>query len=321
MNKGLIQWDKIRYTIETSKDIEELTSLKNKLRAYQILAEQSKQSQEVQAKIAIYKARADRKCGEWLKENVKAGNPQLCHNGTIKLESIGVNRKESSRLQKIADIPENKFESILLEAEVETKKITNNMLVNIAKEAERKLNIDNQKEEIKKGINNPNGKFDLIVFDPPWSYGTNYNLNSRRVANPYPEMSLKQIQNIKLPAEKNCILWFWTTHKFIWDAKEIMTNWEFEYKAILVWNKEKMGMGDWLRMQCEFCLIGIKGKPVWGVKNLRDIVSEPRREHSRKPEIFYNIIDTNFVGRKLDYFSREKRIGWERFGNDIDKFS
>lgn len=67
MSQELIQWDKIRTAIETSKDIEVLTALKNKLRAYQVLAEQSKQSAEVQAKIAIYKARADRKCGEWLK--------------------------------------------------------------------------------------------------------------------------------------------------------------------------------------------------------------------------------------------------------------
>ena len=57
----LVKWDKIKTAIETATDIQELTALKNKLRAYQILAEQSKQSQDVQAKIAIYKARADRK--------------------------------------------------------------------------------------------------------------------------------------------------------------------------------------------------------------------------------------------------------------------
>ena len=102
----IIKWDKIRTQIETAKDIETLTGLKDKLRAYQILAEQSKQSQEVQAKIAIYKARADRKCGEWLSNNLREpGNPLWLKGETIGLKNAGINKSESHRLQKIADIP------------------------------------------------------------------------------------------------------------------------------------------------------------------------------------------------------------------------
>jgi len=132
--------------------------------------------------------------------------------------------------------------------------------------------------------------------------------------------SLEEIKNIEIPAKDDCILWLWTTQKFIWEAKEILDHWGFEYKAMLIWDKEKMGIGRWLRLQCEFCLLGIKGKPIWDIKDIRDIIREPRREHSRKPEAFYKMIDENFVGRKLDYFSREKREGWEVFGNDTEKF-
>jgi hypothetical protein len=179
----LIKWDNIRTQIETAKDIETLVGLKDKLRAYQILAEQSRQSQEVQAKIAIYKARADRKCGEWLKENIKAGNPQLLQDATIRLNDLKINRTESSRLQKIADIPENKFESILQEAEIETKKITNNMLVNIAKEVEKSKRIDFENKDRFKKISNieiRKGDFkkvladiydiDAIITDPPYPF-------------------------------------------------------------------------------------------------------------------------------------------------------
>lgn len=177
----LIKWDKIRYQIETAKDIKELTGLKNKLRAYQILAEQSKQSAEVQAKIAIYKARADRKCGEWLKENVKHGGDRKSSLPDVNLKKIGVTGKESSRLQKIADIPADKFESILQESEVETKKITNNMLVNIAKEADKSNRKDKEAKDRKKKISDVeirSGDFkkvlddlkdiDAIVTDPPY---------------------------------------------------------------------------------------------------------------------------------------------------------
>lgn len=175
----LIRWDKIRTAIETTKDIETLTKIKDRLRAYQILAEQSKQSQEVQAKIAIYKARADRKCGEWLAENIRRGNPeQLKGNNIVPLKSIGVSKNESSRLQKIASIPDEKFEGILREAEVETKKITNNMLVKIAKESDKNERLKKERVDAIADIKIRKGDFkkvlsdvkniDAIITDPPY---------------------------------------------------------------------------------------------------------------------------------------------------------
>jgi N6-adenosine-specific RNA methylase IME4 len=74
-------------------------------------------------------------------------------------------------------------------------------------------------------------------------------------------------------------------------------------------------------MQCEFCLVAIKGKPTWMNTNWRDIIKEPRRQHSRKPDTFYNLVEEVTVGRRLDFFSREQRSGWASFGNDEHKFS
>ena len=174
---NLIQWDKIRTTIETTKDIETLTKIKNRLRAYQILAEQSKASQEVQAKIAIYKARADRKCGEWLSDNIKheGGKPSQ---GVTVTKELGLNRQESSRFQKIAAIPESKFEGILQEAEIETKRITNNMLVNIAKEMDKTKRKRDDRSEAITDLDIRKGDFkevladvvniDAIITDPPY---------------------------------------------------------------------------------------------------------------------------------------------------------
>jgi N6-adenosine-specific RNA methylase IME4 len=79
-------------------------------------------------------------------------------------------------------------------------------------------------------------------------------------------------------------------------------------------------MGAWLRMQCEFVLVGIKGKPTWSNTTWRDIIREPRREHSRKPDAFYDMVADITVGRRLEYFSRERREGWEVLGNDVEKF-
>ena len=193
------------------------------------------------------------------------------------------------------------------------------------KKEEKIQNRDKQIQILKDDIDSgklvlPEGKYENIVFDPPWKYPSSYNPESRRVASPYPEMNIEEINNIELPSSDDCILWFWTTHSFIFDAKAIMNSWGFDYKGMIVWDKDKMGVGYWLRMQCEFCLLGIKGKPLWNVTDLRDIIKEPRREHSRKPDSFYKMINDNFIGRKLDYFSREKREGWDSFGAEPEKF-
>jgi N6-adenosine-specific RNA methylase IME4 len=186
---------------------------------------------------------------------------------------------------------------------------------------ERKQLIDKQIADIESGkLPELQGVFDVIAIDPPWPYGREYDPNGSRVANPYPEMSIDEIQGIELPMANDGVLFLWTTHAFLPHAFELLKNWGFDYKATMVWDKENIGMGAWLRMQCEFCLVGIKGKPFWDNTKHRDIIREQRREHSRKPEQFYQIASEVTYGRRLEYFSREARNGWEVFGNDVNKF-
>lgn len=181
--------------------------------------------------------------------------------------------------------------------------------------------IEKQKQDI---LNNKlpelSGLYDIISVDPPWNYGREYDPETSRVANPYPEMTIDEIKNINLPFTENAIIFLWTTQKFLPESFEILKHWGFEYKATIVWNKEKIGMGAWFRMQCEFCLFAVKGKPFWNNTTERDIITEGRREHSRKPDVFFEMVNKICVGRKLEYFAREKRVGWDIFGNDTEKF-
>ena len=148
-----------------------------------------------------------------------------------------------------------------------------------------------------------------------------YNAETRRVASPYPELDISELEKIDIPSADNCVLWCWATHKFIWDAKNLLEKWGFEYKLTLVWDKQKMGIGAWLRCQVEFCLLGIKGKPAWNLTNERDIISVPRREHSRKPDEFYKMAEKVSGGqKKLDMFSREGKENWQGWGNETGKF-
>ena len=190
------------------------------------------------------------------------------------------------------------------------------------KQEKREQDIEKQKADIEaENLPEINQKFDVLAFDPPWPYGRKFDPETSRVANPYPEMSINEIKKIEIPCKENSIMFLWTTHQFLPDAFDILKEWGFSYKATMVWNKEKIGMGFWLRMQCEFCLLAVKGRPIWDITDWRDIFSEKRREHSRKPDVFFDTIDKNFSwASKIEYFSREKREGWTIFGNDIDKF-
>jgi len=219
--------------------------------------------------------------------------------------------------------------------ELQQKVISGDLTINAAylevkaaeKKAERVDAIQKQMVAIESGeLPELKGLYDVVSIDPPWPYEgenrsvTSYDSNGRRVANPYPEMSIDQIKSIDLPLTDNAVVFLWTTHKFLPDAFNILAEWGLEYKATLVWDKQKIGMGAWFRMQCEFCIVGVKGKPYWDNTTYRDILSEARREHSRKPDCFFDMVNAITMGRKLEYFSREKRSGWEVFGNDTDKF-
>ena len=246
-------------------------------------------------------------------------------------------RKELSKVASVSHDTIAKVKKIQEKAtdEIKEKLSTGEVSINAAykdikkeeKKAERIEVIKQQIIDIEEGeLPELKGLFDVVSVDPPWPYEgeskqvTSFDSVGRRVANPYPEMSIKEIKEIEMPLMKDSVVLLWTTHKFLPDAFDILKEWGLDYKATLVWNKQKIGMGAWFRMQCEFCLVGVKGKPYWENTTFRDIFEEPRREHSRKPDLFFDMIEKITLGRRLEYFSREKRNGWEVFGNDINKF-
>ena len=189
----------------------------------------------------------------------------------------------------------------------------------VAKQIIRDEKIEGQIEEIEKNnLIMPDGQFDVIAIDPPWKYGTKYDPASPmgRITVPYPEMSQEELLKINLPAKDDCILWLWTTNGFMKDAYELLEEWGFTPKTILTWNKVNIGVGYWLRNVTEHCILAVKGSPVWTNKTFSTLITEKRSEHSKKPETFYQMVDKICYGRKLEYFSRNKRDGWEVFGDE-----
>jgi len=180
----------------------------------------------------------------------------------------------------------------------------------------RKLKIEKQIEEITR-LKPVAGVFDVIVIDPPWEMEGEYDPDSRRAIPPYPTMPLNEITHIKLPAAPDCILWLWVINRHIHDGFHLIEHWGFQYKNILTWAKDKFGIGDNLRNQTEHCLLAFKGQPIFTGERSTTLLNAPRTSHSVKPDAFYELVDKTCYGRKLDYFSRKQREGWDSYGDEL----
>ncbi len=156
--------------------------------------------------------------------------------------------------------------------------------------------------------NLPVGPFQVIVADPPWRYESRNDL-------PYPTMDIDEIKamSVRDLADQDAILWLWTTNAHLRVAYEVVEAWGFEYKTLLTWVKDRMGTGEWLRGRTEHCLLAVRGKPVFLHGNHSTAIEAARREHSRKPEEFYALVEATSPGSKLELFAREERNGIECF--------
>jgi N6-adenosine-specific RNA methylase IME4 len=156
----------------------------------------------------------------------------------------------------------------------------------------------------------------VIVADPPWEYASGNSL-------PYPTMSLDEIRALPVLdlSDQDAILWLWTTNTHLRAAFEIAEAWGFEYKTTLTWVKDRMGTGEWLRGQTEHCLLAARGKPVFIHGSYATVFNAARREHSRKPDEFYTLVEDTCPGSRLELFARQARAGWHAFGDQPALFS
>lgn len=160
-------------------------------------------------------------------------------------------------------------------------------------------------------------RYPVIYADPPWCYDFAETSN-RDIENQYPTMSLEEICALKVPATDDAVLFLWTTAPKLLEGLEVMKAWGFGYRTCAIWDKQKMGMGYYFRVQHEMLLIGVRGNiPTPQAKDRqRSIISEPYSGHSKKPVTFYDIIDRMYPEYpKIELFCRKPQPGWDVWGN------
>jgi N6-adenosine-specific RNA methylase IME4 len=104
------------------------------------------------------------------------------------------------------------------------------------------------------------------------------------------------------------------------DALNIMTAWGFEYATSAVWVKDRLGMGVYVRQQHELLLIGKRGLGIVPHPSTlsSSVIAAPRREHSRKPDEVYDLIERMYPELpKIELFARTVRPGWDAWGNEV----
>jgi N6-adenosine-specific RNA methylase IME4 len=180
--------------------------------------------------------------------------------------------------------------------------------------------------------------YGALLVDPPWTFET-WSDKGKGRAPKYPTMGHMQIGGLPVGdlAARDCVLFLWMSWPMLPVALGVIRMWRFTYKTCaFAWIKPKpeamrrpifllptdfaIGTGYWTRANSECCLLATRGHPKRLHNDVRQAIVEPRREHSRKPACVYDRIERLVAGPYLELFARQRRPGWDAWGDEVGKF-
>jgi N6-adenosine-specific RNA methylase IME4 len=188
------------------------------------------------------------------------------------------------------------------------------------------------------------GAYRVIYADPPWTFSTYSDKGKGRSAEAhYDCLSLPEIKALPVAAwaAPDAVLLLWATDPLLPRALEVIEAWGFTYKTVgFYWvklNKSAApvtlgngpllaerdfftGLGFWTRANPEPCLLATRGHPRRRAGDVRKLLIEPRREHSRKPDEAALRIERLLEGPYLELFARRTRPGWDTWGAQAELF-
>lgn len=173
-------------------------------------------------------------------------------------------------------------------------------------------------------------RYKTILADPPWRFSN----RTGKVApehvrlNRYETMRLDEIKQIPVLkiSDEQCHLYLWCPNALLEDGLQVMRAWGFTYKTNIVWQKVRKdgepdgrGVGFYFRNTTEILLFGIKGKgrTLAPARSQVNVIKTRKREHSRKPDEMYDVIERCSNSPFVELFARYNRSGWDAFGNEI----
>ena len=177
------------------------------------------------------------------------------------------------------------------------------------------------------------GKFGTILADPPWRFAnrTGKMAPEHKRLMRYETMSMQDIYELPVAqlALPESHLYLWVPNALILEGLETMKRWGFTYKTHIIWHKirkdggpDGRGVGFYFRNVTEMVLFGIRGslRTLSPGRSQVNFIATRKREHSRKPDELYPIIEKCSSGPYLELFARHKRRGWEQWGNEVENY-
>jgi len=175
--------------------------------------------------------------------------------------------------------------------------------------------------------------FRTILADPPWRFQnrTGKMAPEHKRLSRYGTMTFNDIFELPIAqlAEPQAHLYLWVPNALVNEGLETMRRWGFAYKTNLIWYKvrkdggpDRRGVGFYFRNVTEIVLFGTRGKNIRTLKPGRkqpNIIVTRKREHSRKPDELYDIIEACSPGPHLELFARHPRPGWYQWGDGLEQ--
>ncbi|MEM8944494.1 MAG: MT-A70 family methyltransferase [Planctomycetota bacterium] len=173
------------------------------------------------------------------------------------------------------------------------------------------------------------GRYSTILADPPWQFQNRTGKvapEHKRLLR-YPTMELEEIMDLpvsRLAAAKSH-LYLWVPNALLQEGLRVMEAWGFTYKTNVVWYKVRKdggpdgrGVGFYFRNVTELILFGVRGsmRTLQPGRTQVNLFPTRKREHSRKPDEVYEIIEACSPGPYLELFARFSRDGWDQWGNE-----
>ena len=175
-----------------------------------------------------------------------------------------------------------------------------------------------------------NDRYAIIYADPPWDYKGQLQHagpgsgDSGGAIRHYSTVRLADLKGLDVAsiAADDSLLFLWATSPHLDQAIELGKAWGFDWATVaFVWDKQRVNPGFYTMSQCELCLVFKRGRipAPRGARNARQLVSERRTDHSRKPIEVRRRIEEMFPRqRKIELFARDSDIhGWDTWGAEI----
>jgi len=173
----------------------------------------------------------------------------------------------------------------------------------------------------------PNKKYKIIYADPPWKQtkgGLRKSRPNQMKELDYPTLSLEDIKLILQKIDSQ-ILFLWTIDKFLFEAQKMGEELGYKLHARIVWDKENgIAPAFTLRYSHEYLLFMYKSPMLTIDENQRGkfttVLREKATKHSKKPIKAYELIEALYPNiEKIELFARNKRFGWDAWGNEVNK--